>query len=94
MNNDIVIREKVNEQLLRFSDKLTEGLKKTKRKFIHQIHQILFGIQASKDIKLSEISRSLDKEIKLIKIEKRLSPNTQEPTLGEHINDKILKARI
>ena len=41
MNNDIVIREKVNEQLLRFSDKLTEGLKKTKRKFIHQI---LFGI--------------------------------------------------
>ena len=91
MNNDIVIREKVNEQLLRFFDKLTEGLKKTKRKFIHQI---LFGIQASKDIKLSEISRSLDKEIKLIKIEKRLSPNTQEPTLGEHINDKILKARI
>ena len=44
MNNDIVIRGKVNEQLLRFSDKLTEGLKKTKRKFIHQM---LFGIQAS-----------------------------------------------
>ncbi|MCD6228427.1 MAG: hypothetical protein J7K17_03000 [Candidatus Omnitrophica bacterium] len=31
MNNDIVIREKVNEQLLRFSDKLTEGLKRAKR---------------------------------------------------------------
>jgi len=91
MNNDIVIREKVNEQLVKFSDKLSEGLKKTKKKFIHQM---LFGIQASKDIELSEISRSLDKEIKLIKIENRLSPNTQEPTLGEHINDKILKAGI
>ena len=33
---------------------------------------MLFGIQASKDIELSEISRSLDEEIKLIKTENYL----------------------
>ena len=88
MKDDILIRKKVNEQLVKFSDKLSEGLKKTKKKFIHQM---LFGIQASKDIKLSEISRSLDEEIKLIKTENRLSRNIQEPTLGEHINDKVLQ---
>ena len=86
--NDIVIREKVNEQLLRFSDKLSEGLKRTKKKFIHQM---LFGIQASKDVKLSEISRSLEEDIKLIKTENRLSRNLQDSTLSWYINDKILK---
>ena len=75
MKDDILIREKVNEQLVKFSDKLSEGLKKTKKKFIHQM---LFGIQASKDIKLSEISRSLEKDIRLIKTENRLSRNLKE----------------
>ena len=41
MKDDILIREKVNEQLVKFSDKLSEGLKKAKKKFIHQM---LFGI--------------------------------------------------
>jgi len=75
MKDDILIRKKVNEQLVKFSDKLSEGLKKTKKKFIHQM---LFGIQASKDIKLSEISRSLEKDIRLIKTENRLSRNLKE----------------
>ena len=63
MKDDILIRKKVNEQLVKFSDKLSEGLKRTKKKFIHRM---LFGIQASKDIKLSEIARSLEEDIKLI----------------------------
>jgi len=88
MKDDILIREKVNEQLVKFSDKLSEGLKKTKKKFIHQM---LFGIQASKDIKLSEVSRSLEEDIKLIKTENRLSRNLQDNTLSWYINDKILK---
>lgn len=63
MKDDTILREKVNEQLVKFSDKLSEGLKRTKKKFIHRM---LFGIQASKDIKLSEIARSLEEDIKLI----------------------------
>ena len=88
MKDDILIREKVNEQLVKFSDKLSEGLKKTKKKFIHQM---LFGIQASKDIKLSEIARSLEEDIRLIKTENRLSRNLQDSTLSWYINGKILK---
>ncbi|HDN86120.1 MAG TPA: hypothetical protein ENG49_02730 [Candidatus Omnitrophica bacterium] len=88
MNNDIVIREKVNEQLTKFSESLSKGLNKPKRGFIHQI---LFGIQASKDIKLSEIARSLQERIKLIKIEIRLHRHMQDKELGLHLNKMILE---
>ncbi|MCD6402525.1 hypothetical protein J7L36_01580, partial [bacterium] len=50
--------------LERFVEVLSKGLTKPKKKFIHQM---LFGIQASRDIKLSEIARSLNEEIKLLK---------------------------
>ncbi|RKY26686.1 MAG: hypothetical protein DRP61_05565 [Candidatus Omnitrophota bacterium] len=41
MKDDTILKEKVNEQLVKLSDKLSEGLKKTEKKFIHQM---LFGI--------------------------------------------------
>jgi hypothetical protein len=56
--------EKVKYQMERFSDMLSEGLSKPKKKFISQI---IYGIQASRDVKLSNISRALGENIKLIK---------------------------
>jgi len=88
MNQDSVIRQKVNEQLGRFSNKISKGLKKPNRKFVHQM---LFGIQASRDIKLSEITRTLNEDIKLIKTENRLSRNMQNKSLSNHINKKVLE---
>ena len=88
MNQDTLIREKVNEQLNKFSKVLSKGLKLPKKKFLHQV---LFGIQASRDIKLSEIARSLEEKIRLIKTENRLSRNMQDKHLSSHINNKILE---
>lgn len=88
MNNDTKVREKVNEQLSPFTEILSEGLKKPKKKFIHQM---LFGIQASRDIKLSEIARSLGEEIKLIKTEIRLHRNLKDNNLWLHLNRKLLE---
>jgi hypothetical protein len=88
MSKDIRIVEKINTQLERFVEVLSKGLTKPKRKFIHQM---LFGIQASGDIKLSEIARSLNEEIKLLKTEMRLSRNLQEENLYLHINKKLIE---
>jgi len=70
MSKDSKLIEKVNYQLERFVQILSKGLSKPRKKFIHQM---LFGIQASRDIKLSEVARSLNEDIKLIKTETRLS---------------------
>jgi len=57
-----------------------------KRKFIHQM---IYGIQASKDVKLSSIARTLDEDIPLIKTETRLSRqiNSRDliSTIGKHL---------
>jgi hypothetical protein len=88
MANDSKIASKIKAQITRFANRISRGLKKPKRKFIAQM---LFGIQASKDIKLSEISRSLKEDIALIKTENRLSRQLGEEGLTEDINDKIVE---
>ena len=49
-------------------------MKKPQKKFIRHI----FGIKLSKDVKLSNISRSLKEDIPLIKTENRLSCNLSQ----------------
>ena len=46
------------------------------------IEQMLFGIAASQDCKLSQISRALQEPISLKKTEERLSHHLAEPELG------------
>ena len=88
MNNDKAITERVQQQLIRFGRKISKGLRKSRKKFINQM---IFGIQASRDIKLSNVCRSLNEEIKLIKTEQRLSRQISREDLTEHINKAILK---
>ena len=88
MTDDIRISEKVKSEIGRFSQLITQGLTKPKKKFISQM---LFGIQASRDIKLSNIARSLSEDIKLIKTENRLSRNAQREDLTVRFNEDIIK---
>jgi hypothetical protein len=62
---------------------------KPKCKFIEQM---VFGIQASKDVKLSNVSRALDEPISLKKTEERLSRHLDTPGLGQTVNELIAKA--
>jgi hypothetical protein len=55
--NDSKLAGKLKVQIKRFSNRLTEELTKPQRRFITEM---LFGIQASKDVKISNISRSLN----------------------------------
>jgi hypothetical protein len=52
--------------------------------------QVLCGIQAGKDVKLSNIARSLNEEIPLIKTESRLSRSLGGMDLTESINGGLI----
>jgi hypothetical protein len=69
---DSKLRSRLKAQLTKFCSELCTGLSRPLEKFVGQM---LFGIQASQDVKLSNIARSLKEEIPLIKTEDRLSRN-------------------
>gem|GEM_PF-4097816 len=62
-NNKILIETK--ERIDKFAMKISEGMSRPRRKFVKQV---IYGMQAARDVKLSEIARSLCEKIKLIKI--------------------------
>ena len=86
MKDDSKIAGKIKGQITRFAHKISGGYKKPLRKWTIQM---LYGIQASKDVKLSNIARSLNEEIALIKTESRLSRNLGRMDLTESINRKV-----
>jgi Transposase DDE domain len=86
MEHDSKIAGKVKAQISRFGHKISWEYKKPVRKWMIQM---LYGIQASKDVKLSNIARSLNEEIPLIKTESRLSRNLGRIDLTESINGKL-----
>jgi len=81
------IAGKIKGQISRFAHKISGGYKKPARKWMIQM---LYGIQASKDVKLSNIARSLNEEIPLIKTENRLSRNLGRMDLTERINRNLI----
>jgi len=66
MDNDTIIGKAVQHQIKRFSFRIAKDLSRPKKKFVSQV---LFGIQASRDIKLSNVSRSLNEQIELLQTE-------------------------
>jgi hypothetical protein len=54
------------------------------------IEQMIYGIQAGRDVKLSTIGRSLGEDISLKKTEERLSRHLATRGLGQKINEVIV----
>jgi len=75
-------------QLSKFSGIISKPFCKTTQRFFREM---LHGIQASKDIKLSNIGRSLQEDIELIKTEDRLSRNLSKEDFSDHINQEIIR---
>jgi hypothetical protein len=88
MKNDTILSQRITAEIERLAQLITQGLSKPKKKFVSQM---LFGIQASRDIKLSNIARSLDEDIRLIKTENRLSRNAQAEDLTPRLNEEVIK---
>lgn len=84
--NDSKLAGKLKAQIKRFSKHLTQDLTKPQRRFISEM---LYGIQASKDVKISNISRSLNELIPLIKTENRLCRNLSSADFSCYLNEKL-----
>ncbi len=83
---DSKLRSRLKAQLTKFSLQLSEGLSRPLQKFVTQM---LFGVQASQDVKLSNIARSLREDIALIKTEDRLSRNLDASELEGHVSERL-----
>jgi len=75
-------------QLSKFSGIISKRFKKPKKRLIKEL---LYGIQASKDVKLSNISRTLKEDQALIKTEDRLSRNLDDQDFTDAINEEIMR---
>ena len=75
-------------QANKFSGIISKSLSVPKQKLVKQL---IYGIQASKDVKLSNIGRALQENIPLIKTEDRLSRNLDDEDFTKCINEEILR---
>ena len=86
--HDSKIRSRLKAQLTKFTAELCAGLTKPLAGFVAQM---LFGIQSSQDVKLSNIARSLQETIALIRTEKRLSRNLKSAELEIELTPQLVK---
>jgi len=86
--HDTKVRSRLKAQLTKFSSELCEGLTKPLAGFVSQM---LFGIQSSQDVKLSNIARSLQEKISLIRTEKRLSRNLKSVELEKELTPRLVR---
>jgi hypothetical protein len=75
-------------QLSKFSGIIAKGFRKPKQRLIKEM---VYGIQASKDVKLSNIARTLKEDQMLIKTEDRLSRNLDDEDFTEQLNEHICR---
>lgn len=75
-------------QLSKYSGIISKCFKKPKQNLIKEM---VYGIQASKDVKLSNIARTLKEDQKLIKTEDRLSRNLDDEDFTDGINNEIMR---
>jgi hypothetical protein len=84
-----ILGRKLRDQLHTFSGKLSTHFSKPIQRFVEQM---LYGIQAGQDVKLSSIGRALGEEIALIKTEERLSRNLDHEGLEKELHHQVAKA--
>ncbi len=80
--------EAIKGQLSKFSEIIAKGLSKPKQRLVKKM---IYGIQAVKDVKLSNITRALNESIPLIKTEDRLSRNLDDEEFTDEINKEICR---
>jgi len=88
MDSKSTLCNRFKAQVNKFSGIISKGLSKPTRGFISEM---IYGIQKSKDIKLSNVSRALAESIALIKTEDRLSRNMSSRDLSNHINEILCR---
>jgi len=85
--HDTKVRSRLKAQLTKFSAELCASLSKPAGRFVSQM---LFGIQSSQDVKLSNIARSLQEKISLIRTEKRLWRHLKSAELEKELTPQLV----
>ncbi len=88
MSENIRTAATIKAQLSKFSGIIAKGLSKPKQRLIKEM---IYGIQAAKDIKLSNITRALNESIPLIKTEDRLSRNLDDEEFTDEVNKEVCR---
>jgi len=78
----------IKGQVSKFSGIISKGLPKAKQRLIREM---IYGIQAGKDVKLSSVAPTLNECTPLIKTEDRLSRNLDDQNFTVKINDQICR---
>lgn len=81
------LAQKLRAQIEQFSGIISPRFSKPKSRFIEQM---LLGIAAAQDCKLSQIARALEEPITLKKTEERLSHHLAEPQLGAQVQAQLV----
>jgi hypothetical protein len=79
---------KLKGQICEFSGKLCEGLPKVVGRFVGEA---VYGILSKQSVRVSEVARSLNEPIRLIKTENRLCRELGRMELGERITEKVIE---
>ena len=77
---------KLKAQITRWANWMTEGLAKPDRRWVREM---VYGIQAAEDVKLSNVGRSLGEGVKLIEVEQRLSREASARDGSGLLNERI-----
>jgi hypothetical protein len=88
MDENTILVAKIKAQLSKFSGIIARDFSEAKKRLIKEL---LYGIQATKDVKLSNISRSLNEQQVLLKTEDRLSRNLDDVDFTDGINHQICR---
>ncbi len=86
MSKDSKLRHRIKRHITRFASRLTQGWDKVVGRFVREM---IYGIQASRDIKVSNVARALNEDIRLIKTENRLCRNLAARDLTGPINASL-----
>jgi hypothetical protein len=81
------VAAKLRQQMHRFSGIFSPHFSRPQSRFIQQM---IFGIAASQDCKLSQIGRALGEDISLKKTEERLSHHLADAELGHRLQQQLL----
>lgn len=82
------VASKLRARIGRFSGDLSKGLCLPAQRFVSEM---VYGIQASQSVMLTEIGRTLEERTSLHKTEERLSRNLQRKALEETVRHNVLE---
>ena len=79
---------KLRDRIWDFSGELSKRFCKTEKRFIHEM---IYGIQARQSVRLSEIARSLNEDVRLKKTIDRLSNRLARPGMADEITERVVR---